>query len=254
MNFIIIEDDPSARFILNRLLKKNFKCDVFEAENGEEGLKLLIDNIPDLILLDISMPVMDGINTLEIIRSNEVFKSIPVVVITALGSGKVVNTLIEKGICDYILKPIDLDESAKRIQKIIKRRSDASNMAFRRRADHVLVVDNDEQFKSFFRTLFGSKFIVHETVNGIEGLEIYKKYKIKNVFVSDRLSLLDKKIVMQKIKELDPDNEVSIYLLVNDLDKLSTRVFSYDGIIKKSMDKDLILKTPVMDYFKENLE
>ena len=233
------------------MLKKNFECDILEAENGEIGLHLLIDNIPDLILLDISMPVMDGFKTLEIIRANQIFKKIPVIVITALSDGKVVSNLAKKGICDYILKPIDIDVSVKRIQKVINKRIAANGKDTSKIEEHILIVDQDTQFKSFFKSVLGNQFIIHEAVRGIDGFDIYSKYRPKYVFVSDRLSLLDKKIITQKIKELASDNEVSIYLLVDDLTKLSTKVFIYDGIIKRSLDKDLFLDNN--DFLNKNL-
>ena len=239
--FLIIDDEKSNRFLLNSLLRKNFDCEIFEAENGEIGLKVLIDNKPDLILLDISMPVMDGLNTLKIIRSNQTFMDIPVIVITALSSGKVVGEFAEKGISDFILKPIDTLESVERIKKVLNKQiSPAEDSELK---PDLLIVDKDTQFRTFINLIFGNKFQTHAALSGIDGLELFSKFRPRLVFISDTLSLLDKKILTQKIKDTDSDNEVSIYLLADDLTKLSTKVFHYDGIIKKSLDKELFFKS-----------
>lgn len=246
LNFLIIEDDEAIRYLLNRMLKKNFVCVVHEAENGELGLRVLLDKMPDLVLLDISMPVMDGIETLKIIRANPIFKKIPVMVITAMSDRKAVESLAEIGITDFILKPIDLDESIRRIQKIIKRLSEAKEKNTLQnkpgrlndfKIDHILIVDDDTKFVQFFKSLLGNQFLIHDAVRGSNGFEVYSHYRPKHVFISDKLTLLDKKILTQKIRELFPDNEVSIYLLVDDLQKLSTKIFIYDGIVKKTIDK-----------------
>lgn len=252
---MIIEDDINIRHILNRLLKKNFECEVVEAENGEIGLSLLSSSTPDLILLDLSMPVMDGFQVLERIRANSNIKDIPVIVCTALSNGKIVSKLAELGISDYLLKPIDIDDSVKRIQKIINKEITAAGIEVPAIEEHVIIVDTDTQFKSFFKLLFGNKFVIHEAVSGIDVVENYTKLKPKFVFVSDRLGMLDKKIITQKIKQLDSNNTVFIYLLVDDLSKLSTKVFNYDGIIKKSLEKENFLENNdfVKKYFPEML-
>lgn len=227
------------------MLNRNFECTVLEAENGQIGLNILLTSIPDLILLDISMPVLDGFKTLEIIRENQILKKIPVIVITALSDGKVVSNLAEKGICDYILKPIDINESVKRIQRVIDKTIAHNGKEISKVEEHLLIIDQDKQFKSFFKSLFDNQFIIHEASKGIDGFDIYSQYKPKYIFVSDRLSLLDKKIITQKIKELVSDHDISIYLLVDDLTKLSTKVFNYDGYIKRTLDKTLFLENNI---------
>ncbi|MFA5806477.1 MAG: response regulator [Melioribacteraceae bacterium] len=200
LKFLIIDDDKSNRHLINHMLKKNFECNILEAENGQVGLNLLINNIPD------SMPVMDGLKMLEIIRANQILKNIPVIVITALSDGQVVSNLAEKGICDYLLKPIEIDDSVKRIQKIINKKNAANGKDISKIEEHILIVDEDTQFKSFFKSLLGNQY---------------------------------------------SDNEVSIYLLVDDLTKLSTKVFIYNGIIKRTLDKDLFLDNNA--FLKNNL-
>ena len=121
LRFLIIEDDKIIRSIFKTLIKKKFQCTIFEADNGQTGLKILQDKLPDIVFLDISMPVMNGIETLNIIRSNPSFKYIPVIMLTAISDKNIVNAFVEKGISDYLLKPLDHDATISRIQKVISR-------------------------------------------------------------------------------------------------------------------------------------
>jgi PleD family two-component response regulator len=109
-------------------------------------------------------------------------------------------------------------------------------------ADQILIVDDDAEFKTFFNSLLKERFTIHLASNGTEGLSIFTDYKPKFIFMSNNLSLLDKIILSQKIRETASDKEVAIYLLIDNMKLLSTKVFSFDGIIKKTMDKELFLK------------
>jgi CheY-like chemotaxis protein len=79
---LIIDDDPGNRDVLRRILAKE-AWDVAEAENGAVGLEKLAESEPDIILLDLMMPVMDGFEFLERVRGNEDWRGVPVIVVTA---------------------------------------------------------------------------------------------------------------------------------------------------------------------------
>ena len=249
LKILIIEDDESTRFLLKRILKKRYTCAVIEAENGEIGLNALQEYLPDLVLLDLTMPVMDGVETLGIIRANPIFKNIPVLVITALNEKKLVGSLAEKGISDYILKPIDPDLAFRRIQNIINTILANSNKSGKKEnvysevgLNQILIVDKDVEFKAFFTSLLGNKFIIHEASSGIEGLHIFIQHKPNYVFVSDKFGMLDKKILTEKVREIAEKREVSIYLLTENVKESPSRIFFFDGILNKTTDSVLFLK------------
>jgi len=249
LKILIIEDDESTRFLLKRILKRRYTCAVIEAENGEIGLNALQEYLPDLVLLDLTMPVMDGIETLGKIRSNPIFKNIPVLVITALNEKELVGSLAEKGISDYILKPIDPDLTFKRIQKIINNILINSNKQGKKEnvysdagLNQILIVDKDAEFKTFFSSQLSNKYIIHEASSGIEGLNIYSQHNPNYIFVSDKIGMLDKKILTEKVREIAEKKEVLIYLLTDDAKDFSSRIFFFDGILKKTSDSVLFLK------------
>ncbi len=79
----ILEDDPGARRLLRRILQARGPYQILEAENGREGLELIRRERPDLILLDLMMPEVDGFGVLEVLQSEEELQGIPVIVVTA---------------------------------------------------------------------------------------------------------------------------------------------------------------------------
>ena len=101
----IIEDEPDAARLLRRILQARGKYQVFEARDGRDGLDLIRRERPDLILLDLMMPELDGFTLLEIVKSEEELRNVPIIVVTAkeLTSaerrrlGGQVESLLEKG-------------------------------------------------------------------------------------------------------------------------------------------------------------
>lgn len=115
---LIVDDDAKIRKLL-RVALQSSGYETIEAENGERGIKLAKENIPDLILMDIQMPVMDGISALKIIRLDESTKSIPVIAQTSYAMRGDKEKFLAEGFDSYISKPIDVKEFLRRIEEII---------------------------------------------------------------------------------------------------------------------------------------
>lgn len=103
---LIIDDERNMRWALKKALEKS-KYKIYEAENGINGLIKLEETYPDLILLDLKMPKMDGIQTLKKIK--EYSKNIPVVMLTAHGTMEYAIDAMKLGAIDFISKPFDIE-------------------------------------------------------------------------------------------------------------------------------------------------
>jgi DNA-binding response OmpR family regulator len=100
---LIVEDETDLRGLLKKkLTDENFE--VFEAENGKTGLEVSLSKHPDIILLDVIMPVMDGLSMLEELRKNEWGKSAKVIVLSNLNEAEKVSESLEKNIYNYLIK------------------------------------------------------------------------------------------------------------------------------------------------------
>lgn len=116
---ILAVDDTA--FILSRItdaLRTHY--DVVTVNSGARAMKYLDKNRPDLILLDIRMPIRDGFQILREIRAMEDLADIPVIMLTGAESKKSVMEGIELGICDYILKPFVPSDLLERVQRVLE--------------------------------------------------------------------------------------------------------------------------------------
>lgn len=116
---LIVDDDNDALFTIGEYVKQ-LHCDTIFAHNGMECL-LMLDHVnPDLILLDIMMPQMDGFETIRKIRSDKRFENIPVLALTAYAMLDNKNVIEKNGFDDLITKPIDFQVLAAKFKKHIK--------------------------------------------------------------------------------------------------------------------------------------
>jgi two-component system cell cycle response regulator len=104
-NKILTVDDSKTVRIIVRKAFKPYDCEILEAANGVEGLAVAAKEMPDLILLDITMPVMDGVEMLTKLKSDAQLKGIPVMMLTAEGGRDHVLKIAKIGVRDYIVKP-----------------------------------------------------------------------------------------------------------------------------------------------------
>ncbi|MDR3597382.1 response regulator [Clostridium sp.] len=105
---LIVDDDARNIFVLAAALEE-YGAEIIEAENGKVALKKLENEVCDLILMDIMMPVMNGYDAIKAIRSNDVIKHIPIIATTAKSLKGDREKCMEAGANDYISKPIDYD-------------------------------------------------------------------------------------------------------------------------------------------------
>lgn len=240
LKFLVIDDDEPIRVLLKHTLKKNFPCLVLEACNGAEGVQIAQNTIPNLILLDIMMPVMDGRETLQKMRENALLRKTPVLIMTATNDKEVVGTLVKLGICDYILKPVDTQDAVIRIKKILDkertrlRKTMASTSEFYSDIPKVLLVEPESTFKEQFNTFYSERLTIYDAKTGKEAFESYIRNRPKFILVSDKVGLLDKKIITQKIREAAHDNDVQIILLASETKAFSNNAFAFDTVLKRN--------------------
>ncbi|MGE5471338.1 MAG: sigma-54-dependent transcriptional regulator [Bacteroidota bacterium] len=103
---LVVDDEPKMRRVLEIMLQK-MGHKVFGAGNGREALEVFAANAIDLVITDLRMPEMDGIELLASLRAQE--SEVPVMVITAHGTIETAVTAMKHGACDYILRPFDID-------------------------------------------------------------------------------------------------------------------------------------------------
>lgn len=117
---LIVDDQKNDRFLIEEILKRRGFVNVFWATNGPEALKMVEKNLPNLILLDLMMPQMNGYQVCKQLQANDKTKHIPIIVISAKTSSRYLKQSFELGALDYITKPIDPIELVTRIGSVLK--------------------------------------------------------------------------------------------------------------------------------------
>ncbi len=138
---LVVDDERDLLDLIEYNLKKEgFK--VLKAENGEEGISKAKEYKPDLILLDIMMPKMDGLEAVEIMRKDEDLKKTPIIFLTARSDDKTEVDGLNKGGDDYITKPISTTKLVSRIKAVLRRFDDSEQTANKLEVDD-LQIDRD---------------------------------------------------------------------------------------------------------------
>jgi len=119
LKVLTVDDSKTIRMIVKKAFKP-YECQLFEAENGVEGLSIAGREKPDLIILDITMPVMTGTEMLEKLKADPLLRGTPVIMLTAESGKENVMKIVKMGIKDYMVKPFKGDQLIERVNKLFK--------------------------------------------------------------------------------------------------------------------------------------
>ena len=117
---LLVEDFEDSRYMIKRMLELSGECSVLEAINGEEAFEQVRRDCPDLILMDLNLPQMDGLTLARLIRESEGgCREVPIIALTAHDTYGMREAAIEAGCNAYLTKPIDFDELERVIRQTL---------------------------------------------------------------------------------------------------------------------------------------
>ncbi len=245
MKVAVIEDDELTQTIAARLLTTQVGCGVVQARNGLEGLAVIEREAPDVVLLDVSMPIMDGTEMLETLRDDARYRDLPVVIMTTTAERSVVNRLIRLGVSDFLVKPLNTPAHAKRLAQVLARLGVAPEprpVVHRRAAGaaerpRVMIVDEDKRFRDVFcRAL--DDFEPITATSGVEGYRLFLERQPEVVCLGEGLTLLTEERLAAKIRESDHDHRTRMFLCAV-LSPFEIRdPHTYAGVLRKVFDPD----------------
>jgi len=117
---LIVEDSPTMRQLLVFALKRLKEVEIVEAQDGMDGLRKVSSDHFDLALIDINMPVMDGLKLISLIRGEDNLKSMPIIVITTEGANEDRERALALGANEYLTKPIQANKVLRVAQGLLK--------------------------------------------------------------------------------------------------------------------------------------
>ncbi len=253
---MIIEDEQIIRSLLARMIIKKFpSCIVIEAENGAKGLKAVDAENPDVVFLDVNMPMMNGVETLSLIRKIPRFKNIPVFIMTSVSERDVVVRFMQLGIKGYILKPPEKSVVYAQLDKIADDLRRAGKLAAVHKRS-VLLVGSDETFAAVFADTFSpfAEIRVADTVQ--DALRLFTEKVPTDVCISETDSAntgeSDERIIAGKLKNAAPSKKkIKTYLLNQSgvLRQEEARFFT--GAVKRSLRPPELFDSGIRTIFEQ---
>jgi DNA-binding response OmpR family regulator len=137
---LVVEDEPDIAALIKHSLEKTEGMTVEVATSGDGAIRAVADQAPDLILLDLNLPVLSGIEVCRILRQRPVTAAVPIIMLTARVSEHDRVVGLDVGADDYLTKPFGLKELSARVRAVLRRRVDSSGQAaqpFVYRGDHL---------------------------------------------------------------------------------------------------------------------
>ena len=114
---LIVDDEPSVRRLSRKILSNTF--DVVEAEDGRQAIEIAVTQQPDVILMDMMMPRMDGLSACHAIKKDPTTKSIPVIMVTVIGFELNIKLSQQMGATGYVTKPFSSQDLLDKIAEVL---------------------------------------------------------------------------------------------------------------------------------------
>jgi len=220
---LIAEDDTVLLDVLRSKLTLNGH-EVTSATNGEEAFRFLKSSKPDLILLDILMPLMGGFEILEAISKDPQLKKIPVIVISNSGQPVEIERALKLGAKDYLVKAIfDPEEVLNKVQQHLTGGSGRDSTSLgadlppaKSSSTVVLVVEDDKFLRGLLiQKLKKENFQVLEAIDGEEGVRITKEKRPNLVLLDLILPGVDGFGVLEQVKKDPKTKDIPVIILSN---------------------------------------
>ena len=234
---LIVDDEQMARDIIEGFLYRE-GYDLAFATNGQEVLTSLEQAVPDVILMDVMMPEMDGFEVCLRLKSDKRWRHIPVILVTALGSTDDIVRGFEAGADDFLQKPVNDQELRARVRSMlrIKKQYDELQATMNMREDLVRMIMHDMRTPlttiiGFSELLLLKKILVPEAVDTIN--KIRAQAQELNTFVDDML-------IVAKMES----GRLNLNQILVDVNELVQRVEENHQIIAQSKSIQLQVKLP----------
>jgi two-component system chemotaxis response regulator CheY len=242
MRALLCDDDATVRLIAKRVLEDQFGCTVLECQDGVEALNALHDGSCSFAILDVDMPGMGGLETLEEIRASEATCELPVIILTAERDEETVIKLMQLGVSDYIVKPLRHANFVAKIETLLRTLPREPAQAV---ADPVqinpkrpaLIVDGDPAFRALFAAQVQAYGEAVQAESGAAALIAFRKTPADVVFIGSGLGVMSAERVAAKIRDARPWG-VRLVRVIDEVGEPAGEQF--DGVIVRSTAPEVV--------------
>jgi CheY-like chemotaxis protein len=220
---LIVDDESTSRLLLSRVISRHFGCTVVEASNGQEAIERLAQHAFDFVLLDVMMPIMDGAQTLELIRQHDTLRHLPVIVLSAVTEDAIVRRIVRLGVSDYLAKPLHPLHVVQRLSRFVETMplhrpiagdaaadaataadgttgADATAGNARSAGVEIVFADGDARFRVFVRNLLGGQYRFIEAESGAKALRRCLESIPAMVLLGDELGAVSRSLLVRKLR------------------------------------------------------
>jgi DNA-binding response OmpR family regulator len=216
---LIVGDDPTIPGLLKRWIVNAFEVEVWHARDGLEALERLAERPASVVITDLSMKHLSGLELISLIRNDPKLSHTGVIAIASRATRDNVQALLQLGVADLVLKPLNFHNVVPRVETALEyarqRRKENSGSSMRR-LPAVLVADADANFRDFAQSALARSFEVHSVRNVGQLLVEAIRAKPSLILLSPNLPGLKLDFVVDKIRSLSNGSRPLIHLLTED--------------------------------------
>ncbi len=264
LNLLYVEDEDGIREVFKKMLERYVK-NIYTASNAQEAISIFKTNNIDLVISDIKMPEMNGIELSSIIK--EINQDIPIILITAFNEEKYLNKAIDLGVDSYLIKPIDRNKlfsklnflaesiaSKKDLESYIK----LTQILFNNQTIGLLLLDKDFNVKMYniaFMEIYEK--VSKSPFNNIEDLKLYCKDEVNDI-IEKKLLLELANQKKRTVVKINPNDDVAFYELevkeVDDYLLISLKDITNYKLEVENIREDLFIDSLTKAYNRKKFE
>lgn len=192
IKILYVEDEPITRNQVSTFLKKRLGK-VIVAKNGDDGIKKFIENTPDIIITDLVMPDMSGIEMMKKIRSDG--SRCPVIITSALSDSKTILETVDLKIEKYIIKPIEAEVLINSLKYIVIQELEHNENLLVVDNDFVLTDDKKNELELEIRNIY-SKYLKQVTGKGAKLIQVFIKGRQIEILSKDNLTVIENNLLL----------------------------------------------------------
>lgn len=212
MKVLIVDDDDMVRFTVKRQLTV-LGCETVEASDGIQALELLTASPVNLVILDVRLPKLSGLEVLQTLRSSQEFSDLPVVMVSGYGDSTTMSEALRLGISDFLVKPLRLEAFKARLKQLLAsiregRPRQAAIVSARggQWSQTLLLVDPGDDFHHLVSNVLSRRYRIVQCESGLEAIELSARERPAVLLIGEDIGLFGPKLLARKVRTYDLPN------------------------------------------------
>ena len=248
MKALLVDDDATSRCLLRLALSRHFDWGIVEANDGMQALRELETQDVDVVFLDVHMPIMDGIEMLEVLRASPKHAALPVIMLTNEKDADMVRQVVALGVDDYLVKPLSAARIGDRVARAIALHA-AQPRANAREASGsswlggvTLLVDADPEFREFFKNAVGAHGQALTAESGVEAIRLCSDVAPQTLLVGSAVGLLTPPLLVKRLRSNRALDRMAIYMVTSEAQRAQWgEIEGVTGYLTKSFVPDALV-------------